>query len=83
MENENEYKELEAKYGPHTAELQRRFHYDKKYLGLLDFKLFIDDESIVEARANGMTTEQMVESIAKQVLQMDNAPTVPSDPAFF
>ncbi len=82
METQDKYKELETKFGPHTAELQRRFDYDKKYLGLVDVKFFVDDEAIAKAKAEGKTTEQLVEEMAQESIRMKESHAAP-DPDFF
>ncbi len=83
MDYKYTYEELEVKFGPHTAELQRRWDYGTKYLGLLDMKFTIDEESIAKAKAEGKTTEQMTESLAQELLAMEAAPTVQPDKEFF
>ncbi len=83
MDKQYTYQELETKYGPHTAELQRRLDYRVKYFGLLDHKFFIDDKSIVKAKKEGKTTEQLVESLAEEMIRMEESETIAMDKEFF
>ncbi len=83
MNNKYTYQELETKFGPHTAELQRRFDYRVKYFGLLDQKFCIDDESVAQAKKEGKTTEELVEEIAKESIRMEEAETIAPDKDFF
>ncbi len=73
---------IKSKPGPHTAEFQRRFNYEKKYNGLLDVKFFIDQDSVAQAKAEGRTVEELTEEIFQEILRMMSAPTV-VDKKFF
>ncbi len=72
METKDKYKELETKFGPHTAELQRRI--DES--GAIDFKFFVCRDAIQDAKNNGATTDELVESMAKSLLELEDAETI-------
>ena len=72
------YAELEADHGPATAELQRWIDVEVRDHGLIDFKVTLGHALRGQPRPAGLT----VESLAREIIAMDRAPTVP-DPDFF
>ncbi len=67
------YQELLTQFGPNTAELQKRI--DES--GAIDFKFFLKDKDLMTGTVN-----QKIEAIAKELLELEDAPEIPHPQLF-